>query len=447
MVMRKSAVVELARDLLIPEWQAERNRLDLIDMWHRWNPEHVAVPPHASKEHKDLRDLAETPWLSLVVTSVAQQLQAELIRSTQVEDVASIWGPWLRNRMPSRQRAIHRAALVYGYSYTTCMPGDLGAVIRGRSPRDLFALYEDPVVDEYPQSFIIVNGNTYTVVDEEAVYTLQMTQGNSASSGSSKLEYVTHEVHGVGVAPAIRYSNQIDLEGRTPGEVEPYVQTAKRINKTAYDRMLTQHFNSWKVRYATGLDMPDSEQERESLKLKLRQNDILTGEEGVEFGSLDETPMEGFIKAEKSDIEALAAVSQTPAYALTGQLINLSADAIAEARSMLNLKANERKIGFGDSHAQTLRLAAFIEGRERDAADFTLSMQWADLESRSMTQAADALGKLSTMLGIPPEKLWDRIPTVTAEEAKSWLEYKQNNPNADAMLALAMMAQNNGSIG
>jgi hypothetical protein len=437
--MTQSAVLALANDILIPGWQAERQKLDEIDQWYRWSPEKVRVPDHANQEEKYLRDLAETPWLNLVVTTVAQQLVGELVRSSEASNVDAVWLPWLRNRMPSRQRAIHRSALAYGYAYTTVMPGDSGAVIRGYSPRDMYAVYADPVEDEYPMYYLRVRGNHRIVVDEEAVYTLGVEDG--------KLTYISHELHGAGVCPAIRYSNQIDLEGRTPGEIEPFIPIAQRINKTTFDRLLIQHHSSWKIRTATGLEEPTTAEDAAAQKLLLRHSDILTGGEDVKFGTLDETSPEGLIKAGETDVETLAAVSQTPAHALTGKMINLSADAIMEARSMLDLKAGERKVGFGDSHIQTLRLASYIEGRERDANDFTLTMDWADLGSRSMAQAADALGKMATMLGIPPEKLWDRVPGVTPDIAAAWLTYKQENPSAEEQLASALTTQSNGSNG
>lgn len=441
--MNQSQVLELANDLLIPGWTEERQKLDLIDKWYRWNPETVRYPSHADLEQRYLAELAETPLLNLVVTTVAQQLVAEAVRSTE-SDAVALWRPWLRNRMPSRQRAIYRAALAYGYSYATVMPGDTGAVIRGRSPRDLYAVYQDVVEDEYPMYYLRVRGDHRIVVDEEAVYTL----GEERDSfGNMRPVFIDVQTHNAGVAPAVRYSNQIDLEGRTPGEVEPYIRVAKRINKTVFDRLLVQHHSSWKIRTATGLDMPTDPLERERTKMLLRQGDILTGEEGVTFGTLDETSPDGLIKAGETDIEILAVISQTPAHALTGKMVNLSADAIAESRAMLDLKVGERKIGFGDSDAQALRLASHIEGREKDAADFTLTMDWADLESRSMNQAADALGKMATMLKIPVEKLWDRIPGVTPDIAKAWLEYKQENPSAEEQLANALNAQSNGVNG
>lgn len=439
--MRRSDVLELANDVLIPGWQQQRRTLDVIDKWHRWEPDALKdkIPNYATSEHRNLAKISETPFLSLVVTTVAQQLVAETFRSARGVEMDRVIAPWLRNRMHSRQRAVYRGALAYGYSYATAMPGDSGAVIRGRSPRDLYAVYGDVVEDEYPMYYLLVKGGHKYVVDEEAVYIL--------GDDNGRVEYIEDRRHNAGVAPAVRYSNQIDLEGRTPGEVEPYVQVAARIDKTTYDRMVNQHFNSWKVRTATGLDMPSDPADRERVKLLLRQGDILTGEEGVQFGTLDETSSDSLIKATDEDVKLLAVVTQTPVHALTGDLVNLSADAIAESRAMADLKVNERKVGFGDSNEQLLRLAAHIEGRADDAADFSLRTDWADLQSRSMSQAADALGKMATMLKIPVELLWDRIPTVTPEIAKSWREYKEAHPSAEEQLAAALNEQSNGVNG
>lgn len=444
--MKRADVLELANDVLIPGWQQERVALDLIDKWHRWEPDALRdkIPNYATSEHRNLAKISETPFLQLVVTTVAQQLVAETFRSSRSVNMDAMVAPWLRNRFHSRQRAVYRASLAYGYSYATAMPGDSGSVLRGRSPRDLYAVYGDVVEDEYPMYYLLAKGGLKCVVDEEAVYIL----GEETNSrGESRLVFIEERIHGVGVAPAVRYSNQIDLEGRTPGEVEPYIQVAARIDKTTYDRMVNQHFNSWKVRTATGLDMPNDEAERERVKILLRQGDILTGEEGVQFGTLDETSSDSLIKATDEDVKLLAVVTQTPVHALTGDLVNLSADAIAESRAMADLKVNERKVGFGDSNEQLLRLAAHIEGRTEDAADFSLRTDWADLQSRSMNQAADALGKMATMLKIPVELLWDRIPTVTPEIAKSWLEYKEAHPSAEEQLAAALNEQSNGVNG
>lgn len=438
--MNPSSVIELVRDRLLPLFDEEQKRLERIDRWYRRDPEPMRLPKGASEEHKALLALARTPYLGLVVTTVAQTLYLERVYSERVpvDEVGPMWAPWQRNGMDARQIALHRAALAYGMAYGLVLPGDTGARITCLSPREAMAFYGDVVEDEYPDAFIRVikqkNGRLIRYVDEEQVHFL------SVDSDTDKVEYIEPRGHGAGFVPVVRYAQQMDLEGNTPGEIEPLIPTAARINKTDYDRLLVQHFNSWKVRYATGLERPSTPEEAEKAKLILRHSDILTGEEGVTFGTLDETQMSGFISAHDSDLDALAAVSQTPTTTF-GKLVNVSADGLAEARASLYAKRDERKVTFGQSHTQLLRVASAIEGRIEDAEDFTLRGQWADTEIRTLNAAVDALGKAATMLGVPPQLLWDKIPGIDLTTAEAWRKYAAENPTPAQIEADALARQ------
>lgn len=416
---------------LYQAWAHERERLDKIDKWYRWDQEPVQIPRKATQEMKKLAELSRVPWLSLVVTTVAQSLYVDGFRSRLDDpgdeeiDPASPWHIWLANGMDQRQIAVHRAALAYGYSYVTVVPGenfmgDSEPVIRGVSPRKMFAAYEDPAADDWANAALRIEkgrnkaGPVY-LYDEDVVHELEV------DDTGDKFEYVGFEEHHAGVVPVIRYCNELDLDGRTPGEIEPHIQIARRINKTSFDRMLTQHYASWKIRYVTGMAEPDTDEEATRKKLQLRQDDILVAEDpDTKFGTLDETPIDGFIAAWRSDIEALAAVSQTPTHELTGQLANLSAEALAAARAALTQKVAERQKSFGKSHAQTLRLGALINGDKDYARDVTGRVTWQDMEIRSISQAVDALGKAATMLGIPVKALWGRIPGVERSDVEEW---------------------------
>ncbi|QNQ90727.1 phage portal protein [Corynebacterium poyangense] len=158
----------------------------------------------------------------------------------------------------------------------------------------------------------------------------------------------------------------------------------------------------------------------EQLKLKLAQDDILVAEDPeVKFGVLDATLLDPFVNAWRSDIEALAAVSQTPAHALTGQLVNLNAEALAAARSPLTQKVYERQMSAAASYSRLIRTAGAIIGDDTIADDEFLRVTWQDMEIRSMSQAADALGKIATMLGVPARCLWGRIPGWSARSLQS----------------------------
>lgn len=453
-MLNQNQVLTLVKDSLWPGYVAERERLELIDCWYRWEHKELKLPRNASPEHKWLANLAKTPWLGLVVTTVAQAMYVDGYRSPENLDNAGPWQTWQRNDFDTRQTAIHRAALAYGTSYVTVMPGvdssGPRSVLRGASPRKMYAVYQDPAGDDFPMYTIDVNPSgrdkfMIRVLDEEAAYYL------SCNKGGDRLEFIEYRLHDTGVCPVVRYTNQLDLEGRADGEVAPLIPLASRINKTSYDRLLTQHFNSWKVRTIAGIDIAPADltpREGESTDdaaarvarerlLVLRQSDMLTAKDpGTKFGTLDETPLDGFISAYDSDIDTLAAVAQVPATSLNGKVANLSADAIAELRAGLTQKVYERQMSFGKSHAQALRLAAAQEGDEGSADDFLARVTWQDMAVRSMSQAADALGKYATMLHVPVEALWGDIPGKTKADIDEW---KKMATEADSLGKLATL--------
>lgn len=445
--MKPTDVIALIGDSLAAKAKRERTRLDEIDKWlSTSNPVEIArrVNQRPSSERDTLGKLAYTPILRLVTNETAQQMLLEGL-SSERDDTRALWDPWERNGMPSRQGALWRASIGYGYGYTITLPGFVPgettarAAIRPTSPRDLFAVYADEAADEWPMYALwtIPQGGgdvMYRFIDEEAVHFVSFEGG--------RYTYLEPQEHGAGVTPVIRYANEMDLEGRTPGEVEKHLVPAERLNKTTFDRLLIQHFNSWRVRTATGLEEPGSTEEQERIKTLLRNEDILTGGEGVTFGSLPETTLDGVLKAADDDRDTVAAMSQTPVWALNGgQLVNLSADAIAEARSASRLKVQDKQRSMGRPLAQNFRLAAHIEGRTEDAADFSLKAKWADLESRSMSQSADALGKIATQLQVPVEKLWDLIPGISKATADEWREWREEHPTDAQALAGALDRQ------
>lgn len=436
-MLDEADAVRVANELL-PKLDRETARLTWIDKWYRWEHEAVKLPRRSTSEHKALAQLAKTPWLFLVVTTLAQTMFVDGYRSTSdaSNSNATPWNTWLANGLAARQIPIHRAGLAYGYAYEVVTPGASPltgakqAVMRGVSPRRMFAAYEDPAEDDWPEYALRRDpGDTYRLYDDALVHRL-------IRSESGKLAHAGFSVHDIGVCPVVRFTPDLDLEGRATGQVEPYIGTAKRINKDVYDRLLVQHHNSWKIRTIAGLAEPEGGAEAAAAKkLQLRQDDILVAEDSdTKFGTLAETPLDGFVKVCEADIEALAAVSQTPSHALTGKMINLSAEALSAARAALSQKVFEITTSFGESHGRALRLAALIEGNRTDAADATARVTWQDMDVRSLAQAVDALGKAAQMLGVPPRALWARMPGVTKTDVEEWTEMVLSDDPVDRFL-------------
>ncbi len=426
MPLSKSDVIELVKDRLWPELRKEREKLNRIDKWLRWDHEKPHAPRSSTREYKELAARSQTPWGGLVVTSVAQALYVEGYRAADAPEDAEAWGWWQANGLDSRQIAFHRAALAYGHCYATVLPGEdaFGTAmpaIRGHSPRRMLAFYREPEFDEWPEYALHAEpvrlvgwkGWHIKLYDDEVVHRLEL------STDSERFTYIEFEKHGLGLCPVVRYANQLDLEGRMPGEVEPFIPLFARIDQTTFDRLVVQRFSSWVVRTIAGMAKPDTPEEEAAKRLLLRVEDLLVAEDpDTKFGSLPATPLSGFIEACEADIKVLAAVSQTPAHEMLGQLANLSAEALAAARASLTAKVEERKHSLGESHEQTLRLSAHVMGDRDGARDRSSQVRWADTEIRSLAQAADALGKIAQMLGVPVEVLWEKIPGWTQQDVE-----------------------------
>lgn len=427
-------------DVLTPVLNTQRREADNVDSWIRPDAaQGFDIPARASHEHRQLAALARTPWLGLVVTNVVQAMY--------VNDVVTDDGPsvdlmrlWRANGMASHQVSNHFAMVSYGQSFGVVTPaldnGVRSARMRCVSPRRMAVQWDDPGADVYPRvalERLAEDGDTitYRVYTPEVIYTVEDVSGDLV---------ITSVVdHGASVTPVVRFANRIDLEGRVTGEVDPFIPVAARANKTSYDRLLAQHFTAWQVRTIAGIDLPENPDdpaaervEMDAAKLKLSQEDMLVSEDpDTKFGVLPGATLDTFIAAWRADIEALAATSQTPAHALTGQLVNLNAEALAAARAPLTQKVYERRINAGDSYAAMLRLAAGFSGMEDLSKDPMVRTTWQDMEIRSMSQAVDALGKAASMLNIPAKGLWSRIPGVERSDLQEWERLADDERDTD----------------
>ena len=106
--MRKSAVLDLLNDELIPQAQSERRVLDDVDRWLRAENQ---VEQHrnqkSEREKRALADLSRTPLLRLIVEEAAQQMILEGVTSRRSKDTEPLWRPWENNGLPSREQFLY----------------------------------------------------------------------------------------------------------------------------------------------------------------------------------------------------------------------------------------------------------------------------------------------------------------------------------------------------
>lgn len=436
----------------------EQVRLKKIAAYHRGQQDSVYVPRGARQEYRWLIKRAKVNILPLVVTVVAQSLFVDGYRPERTEKNAKAWKYWQANRMDGRQHDLHRSVLKYGVAYTLVLPGEMDgektAVITPKSPRRMTAFYADPVEDEWPMYAVEVkdenlpDGKRRQVVclyDEVSRFRMI---GDGKPGGRLILDgNDAVEEHGLQVCPVVRYLNGDDLDGDdcVRGEVEPLFDMQDQLNSTTFGRMMAEQFAAFRQRWVAGM-VPDDEEGRPRAPFQASVDRLWVAEDAeTKFGEFGQTDLSGYLKSAEETIRHMATVSQTPPHSLLGQMANLSAEALNAARDGLNSKVAEHKSGLGESHEQTLRLAARAADDLGGWRDTAAQVVWRDTESRSLAQTVDALGKLTQMLKVPPEVLWERIPGVTQQDVERW---KAAAEKGDGLNQLnATIAKQTGGLG
>lgn len=395
--------------------------------------------PYIPRENKanefdDLASRAPAPWGKLIVSSLAQTVYMESARlkgSPEGEQMDA-FNVLQQNNWGARQIPLTRATIGHGIAYAKALPakspltGEASALVRPVSALRMAAFY-DELDDEWPAYAIEVEDYRVEVggkmvtygkfYDETAVHGFAF-EGSGEEIGDYVYTGVIQD-HYLGVCPIVKFANLEDLEGRALGEIAPIIPLLRRIDQDTFDRLVVQRFGAWKIRYIAGLVKPDSLEAQRAQSLILRAQDLLIAEDPTtQFGAIDETPVSGFIEATDADLRVLAAVTQTPPHHLLGLSSNLQAEALAAAEAGLQRKSLDFQIYNSGSYQQLLRLIARIRGRSDEAAAEQIDVRYRDTESRSLVQAATALGTMATQLKIPVEMLWGRLPGWSDEDSE-----------------------------
>lgn len=385
-------------------------------------------------EYENLRGLSPNNFAGLIVTSLAQMAVIEGISKPGVTGVLPVWDTFRRNRWGSKQGAIHRGAIGQSVSYGVVLPGEdpltgsSMSKMMGKSAEAMAAFYDNddeewPVIaieatERYEnKGFGAVKVGWFVKVYDAYVVHRLSCEGEGVTE--EQWTYIDFEEHGMPVPPVARCANWIDLDGRTRGALEPVLPLLRRIDQDTFDRLINQRFGAWQVRYIAGMAKPDSKTEQAAQALKLRVEDLLVStNKDTKFGVLPGGNLDNQIKATDADLRLLSAITQMPPHHLLGLSSNLQAEALAAANEGLIRRSFDFKTNAGEFHEQMARLCAMAEGDYVTAASWDLRVRWKNDDSGSLNQAADALGKLASQLGVPIEMMWERIPGWTDDDVQ-----------------------------
>lgn len=441
---------------------------DRLDYYVRGIQDNPYRPKEATEGYQSLMDRSKLNMMDLVVNYRAQSLKVEGYKDTTDPDSGNspAWDKyWQKNKMDRRQLDLWRTVFTFGIGYA--VPEKAVDPLSNKSmiqiglysPRDFVALYEDPALDDWPVAALrlrclpgVFGEDTddweATIWDDTNIYVLQGDDG--------QWDLVSTTAHGMPVCPVVRFVDEMDLEGRVRGQIEPLINLQNRLNQSCFDLLMTETFAAFRVRYVTGVmfgevSEADSEPSPELLaeanrrKMQLAADRLLAFPDAdTKVGDLPEGNLEQLIQVVQQNIRIFAIKSQTPPQDFLGDVGgNISADALSALEASSAAKTREKQKSFGESVEQLLRLCALLDGDKATATDDSSQVIWGQPETRSLAQVADAYGKIASLLQVPVEELWQYIPDVTQQDIDRWKIAKKR---ADALNLAQQLAVNVGGV-
>jgi len=407
-------------------------RLGRVRRYLRGDHDMPYMPKGAKKEYKHLAERAITNWLPLLSDTYSKGLFCDGYRPAKASDNSSAWASWQANGLDARQTTAHRGALEYGASYALVLPGSVQEkrvpYFRPLSPLRSTAWYRDED-DDYPELAYRRLGTTpdgtrlVELFDKAARYTFAQPKDGGGWRLSSTDE------HPLGVTPFVRFRDRLDDEA--VGIITPVITLQDRVNEVVFATLIAMQYASFRQRWATGLAIPEDEDGNPLEPFQAAIDRLWVAEDSdAKFGDFAQTEMSGHAALYDSTVRTLAAVAQVSPNILTGELVNVSADALAQMEAATQRKIAEYETIFGESWESGFRLAALAAGDRAGAADMSAEVRWRDTEARSLAQTVDALGKMAQMLSVPVEALWERVPGVTDQDVERWKALKPADPLA-----------------
>lgn len=468
---REAEVLQLAHDMVV-EFAECYPHFDLLQRYYDGNPPLAREPKRLTDRYQELLVMARSNWLGLVVDVVDERLQIGSIASTAnptQDDQAWKW--WQANDMDGMSMQIHQAALKYGLAYVSVWPGGPrgGPKIMGESPLSTHARFDsetgeatvairiwresccpdiaylDMTLADY--QFRLVATDLKPAVVTEPLHS----QGRwlwgydfAQASWTFRDDVEPVKVNVLGKVPYVRMRTMPDLLGGFRSEIEGLIPIQDRINKTNFDRMVSQEFTAFPQRWATGVEVPiDPKTNKPREPWDAAVDRVWTAEApDSKFGQFEMGQVDNYLKGVTADVQALATQSRTPPhYLIAGMGVFPSGESVRATEYGLTRKIQARQQSYGDAWAHVLRLCAEVSGDAVLADDLGLQVVWANVEARSEGELVDALLKMAS-LNVPVTALWQRWGA-SPEEITDWEAQRQRDLAAQQV---ALKGQGGGNV-
>lgn len=397
----------------------------LYDGPHQW-----PTPPTAIRQRMErLCALAETNICSLIVDAVSDRLEIDGIRLSPGSDDDTVWREvWQANHLDVDSIIAHEEMLKSGRSFLLASEvADAPARLTVEDPMECIVAYRpgerrDRVAAL--KTFIEGDEAVATLWTPESVITWRSSATRSTEPGAWRLDQSASGDHPFGKVPMVelRCKPRMDPNSTSSELPNSIIVIQQRINLTMLQLLLASGLMVVPQRYLIGADLPKDADGNlvNSLEAGADRVWIVEADDPskVQLGQLAPADINKIADLIEADIQRAAAISRTPLYYLNGGLINISADTIRAAADGHLAKVKARRKAVSEPWEEGINLVQLANGQP-EVPD--MEIHWADAETRSLAEKADAGLKLFS-IGYPFAAIARKMGESQAEIARLMVE-------------------------
>lgn len=389
-----------------------------------------------SEKFRRMAGLSTTNLMGLAAEATAERMSVEGIRiGDEPEADKDAWKIWKDSDFDAGSDEAIAAALICERSFVSVSPPKDGG-----SPR---LSYEDPaqVVLAYsPEGERIAalkvfgdewTGDTFgTLYTPQYVVRMQRKGDDGMANPLDPYRWLARTMPRGAQAVTKNPLGEVpffELQNRPLGEIRselaPLVLPQRLLNQTMFNIQAIAEYGAFRQKWATGIEVPRNPETGQPIAPYEAHITKLMVAEGpdAKFGDFNATDLKPHLDLAREIAGHMARISRLPATYFMTEVSNVGAETLALIIGALVSKCKRRVKGYEPGFEGAMRLA--FKAMSDPRADERIEVKWAEMETRSMAQAADAAVKLTQ----------GDNPVITPQTAQEkWLGMSQTERDRDA---------------
>jgi hypothetical protein len=379
-------------------------------------------------------DQARTPWAELVIDQAAERLAVTGFRvltpgtdDSDVEADTLCWDIWQASQADLYSQIAFQTMLLHASAYILVEAGPVLPVLSFEHPsttavmpspggRTTAAAMKRWMVDDRNETAVLWTPGSVQVL------TRDRGRGTGWTAGES--------TPGPAAVPVFAMRNRPDLLGGSASDLDGLYPTLDRAAQSIADRITTQLYAATKVRYLIGVEAEYDEDGRPTEATLSLATDrlLLIDNPEAKAGVFEASDLRQFIEVSKADISALAALSRLPTYLLSGDLVNVSREALESLSQGLVSRVEQRQVWASAALSDAMRMALGLAGDERVADPRTrVEPIWAAVVPPSPTDTAQAASVLVQAGILSPTGAQDMVLGLTPSQLEKAAQYTRSD--------------------